>query len=141
MVNQNPTTLDEDSYAADSGDEYEALETDAAEPDDVRAQADEFEDIDMTRLDDGDENGELAAPLPEADRERLDDLDDSLDNASYRDPEALSADDARRHAVHPNSLEERIEERMDRTPITADDLSAQELIDDADEHPPDVYVA
>lgn len=135
MVNQrrDPATFDPDPYDVDSDHEYEALEADAAEDDDVRAQADEFADIDMTRVLAGDDDVELAAPPSAEDRARLAGLEGRLDEVTFRDPESIAADDARRHAVHPDALEAPLERMMDRTPLTADELEMEELLDAADD--------
>jgi hypothetical protein len=133
MVNQNRTPVEQDPYAADSDDEYQALETDAADNDDVRQQAEEFADVDQTRLFQGDDDVELAAPPPVQDRERIQDLEDRLDEVSFRDPEAIASDDARRWAIHPDALEKPLERMMDRTPLEADDLEMEALLDAADD--------
>jgi hypothetical protein len=138
--NQNRTLFEEDPYAADSDHEYEPLETDAADDDDVRAQADEFEDVDQTRVFQGDDDVELAAPPPAADRERIEDLEDRLSEVTFRDPEAIASDDARRHAVEPDAIEKPLERMMDRTPFTADELEMEALLDasdDSEEHTPE----
>jgi hypothetical protein len=136
----NRTTFEEDPYEADSDHEYESLETDATDEDDVRAQAEEFEDVDQTRVFQGDDDVELAAPPPVEDRERIQDLEDRLDDVSFRDPEAIAADDARRHAIHPDALQAPLDRMMDRTPFDTDDLEMEALLDaddDSDDHTPE----
>lgn len=123
-----------DPYDADSDHEYAPLEAERATEEDVIKQALEFEDVDATLFPDtGDENVETAAPGRAVIRERLEDLDEALDESEDGDPESLSMREARRNSTEPpDELQEPLERMMDRTPLRPEDLDTESMIDATD---------
>lgn len=124
-----------DPYARDSDHEYSALEADRGDDAKIDAQAVEFASADANLMNgDASDAGSMVPSLEET-RERLDDLDDALDESVDTDPEVLAARDARRNATMPDEVRTLLDEMMDKTPLTADELDTEALEDSMEENP------
>src|SRR4051812_8288178 len=110
MVSQN------DPYERDSDREYAALEADRAAERTVQQEAKRFDDVDMTIIGSGDDQPEDMYPMTAEIARREEELMEMLDESVNRDPEALAADQARRHSDDPEGdLSPAAREFFDRT--------------------------
>jgi hypothetical protein len=129
-----------DPYERDSDHEYAALEADRARERTVRRDAERFDTLDMEHTLAGDDDVELAAPSASETRRGLEALGRALDGSVDRDPEALAIEHARRAALDrdldegsgpEDELQARLDRMMDRTPLSADDLDTEAIMDPA----------
>jgi hypothetical protein len=119
-----------DPYERDSDHEYEALEAEQAREKTVRRDADRFSGIDQNALDRGDEKIEVAAPTPAETDDRLDEIDQVLENSADRDPESISSAAARRHALEPDELQKPLERMMEHTTeLGPDELDTEAILE------------
>lgn len=120
-------------YRHDEDEQYEALEADAGEDNDVRDEADEYSGVDPEAMYAEDEEFEDAYPSAAQTRARTEELDRMLDESVNRDPEALAADQARRHSKSPEGdLSPEGRKLFDRTTEFRQDDFDTEDIKDAD---------
>lgn len=132
----------DDPYERDSDHEYSSLEADAAD-DDAGAvqQAQRFDAIDATEFPDtADEDVESMAPGRTETRQRLDAINQRLDDSVDRDPESISMNEARRTRARTpdeldpqDELQQPLDRMMDRTPMTTDDLDTEAVMDTMDD--------
>lgn len=117
-------------YERDSDHEYAALEADRGDDAKIDQQAIEFASVDANLISStGDEDAESMAPSRGETRRRLQDLDDALDESIDRDPEVLAEADARRNATRPDEVQPFLDDMMNKTPLTADQLDTEALMD------------